>query len=303
MNTNNGRSSHGSWAGAQEREGQAAHPTVVSGVPTPTAEEVISKIKDDGDFDRLRLKIISQLKSNEALRSNIVLAVKRSKTLSNASRNVKPRQLLDAVYQEIGNDVRGQMSDAVWQVIRSNDGMKKEIFETVETVYSKMVDERKMSDHAVDQHWTRRSPASFSPTPIANDQQPNAGGRSSSPAVTACDQQVVGGPCCSPTISIGHHVQPTGEQSSSSLPALTTSGDHLFRGIKPKETPAFSLPEPNKPDDQEPKKHIDEPLFTHETKPSINSQPSEPQVSVHPHVESQQQEDSDLDPDVPPGFG
>lgn len=29
-----------------------------------TAEEVISKLKDDGDFDRLRLKIVRQLKQN-----------------------------------------------------------------------------------------------------------------------------------------------------------------------------------------------------------------------------------------------
>ena len=28
------------------------------------AEEVISKLKDDGDFDRLRLKIVRQLKQN-----------------------------------------------------------------------------------------------------------------------------------------------------------------------------------------------------------------------------------------------
>lgn len=59
MNTNNG-----SWADALERNDQAAPSTVVSGAPNPTAEEVVSKIKDDGDFDRLRLKIISQLKSN-----------------------------------------------------------------------------------------------------------------------------------------------------------------------------------------------------------------------------------------------
>ncbi|CAN6460530.1 unnamed protein product [Victoria cruziana] len=286
MNTNNG-----SWADALERNDQAAPSTVVSGTPNPTAEEVVSKIKDDGDFDRLRLKIISQLKSNEALRSSVILAVKRSKTLANAPRSVKPRQLIDAIYQEIGNEVRGQMSDSVWRVIRSKDGMKKEISETVKTVYNKMVDERKMSD-------ARQASASFSPAPIANDQQSNAGGACSSPAVIAGDQQSAGGPCGSPTIMIGHHQKQTGEPSSTTLAALTTSRDHSSSGTKPKESAAFSLPEPNKPDDQEANKQIDEP-----SKDSLNSQPSEPHGFAHPQVESQKQDDSDLDPDVPPGFG
>lgn len=34
------------------------------------AEDVISKLKDDGDFDRLRLKIIRKLKENVSLSSH-----------------------------------------------------------------------------------------------------------------------------------------------------------------------------------------------------------------------------------------
>lgn len=35
--------------------------------PTISPDDVISKLKDDGDFDRLRLKIIRKLKENVSL--------------------------------------------------------------------------------------------------------------------------------------------------------------------------------------------------------------------------------------------
>ncbi|KAJ7944839.1 Adenosine monophosphate-protein transferase and cysteine protease ibpA [Quillaja saponaria] len=103
-------------------------------------EEVIAKLKDDGDFDKLRLKIIRKLKDNEELRGNIISVVKQSAVLNRAgAENMKPRQLSDAIYGEVGDKVMSQVSDGLWKIIRSSDGMKGEITETVQSVYNKLV--------------------------------------------------------------------------------------------------------------------------------------------------------------------
>ncbi|ESW27573.1 hypothetical protein PHAVU_003G214000 [Phaseolus vulgaris] len=102
-------------------------------------EEVITKLKDDGDFDRLRLKIVRKLKDNEELRLDIASIVKQSVALNRAgAENMKSRQLSDAIYEEVGDKVMGQISDSLWQIIRSGDGMKNEIKETVQSVYDKL---------------------------------------------------------------------------------------------------------------------------------------------------------------------
>ncbi|KAK7265524.1 hypothetical protein RJT34_33144 [Clitoria ternatea] len=102
-------------------------------------EEVIAKLKDDGDFDRLRFKIVRKLKDNEDLRQHITSIVKQSVALNRAgAENMKPRQLSDAIYEEVGDKVMSQISDSLWQIIRSNDGMKSEIMETVQSVYDKL---------------------------------------------------------------------------------------------------------------------------------------------------------------------
>ncbi|KAI3453631.1 hypothetical protein Pfo_010294 [Paulownia fortunei] len=107
------------------------------------AEDVISKLKDDGDFDRLRVKIIRKLKENEELRSNIISMVKQSAALNRpGAENMKPRQLSDVIHQEIGDKLMSQISDGVWNIIRSADGMKTEITETVQSVYDKLANPR-----------------------------------------------------------------------------------------------------------------------------------------------------------------
>ncbi|KAG1341883.1 hypothetical protein COCNU_05G001120 [Cocos nucifera] len=110
----------------------------------PTAEELIAKLKDDGDFDELRLKIIRKVKENEELRNSIVAEVKQSVVLNQEdSEKLKLRQLSDAIYQELGSKIMGQISDEVWKVIKSNES---EIRGTVESVYDRMVkpEERKV---------------------------------------------------------------------------------------------------------------------------------------------------------------
>ncbi|KAI3501197.1 hypothetical protein L1887_29059 [Cichorium endivia] len=106
---------------------------------TISCDDVISKLKDDGDFDRLRLKIIRKLKENEELRKSIVSIVKQSVALNRpGAENMKPRQLSDAIHQEVGGKVNEQISSGLWEIIRSPDGIKTEITETVKSIYNKL---------------------------------------------------------------------------------------------------------------------------------------------------------------------
>ncbi|XP_059443496.1 uncharacterized protein LOC132175544 isoform X2 [Corylus avellana] len=103
-------------------------------------DDVIAKLKDDGDFDKLRLKTIRKLKDNEVLRNEIISIVKQSAALNRAgAENMKPRQLSDAIHDEIRDKANSWISDALWEIIKSRDGMKGEITETVQSVYDKLV--------------------------------------------------------------------------------------------------------------------------------------------------------------------
>ncbi|KAI3430078.1 uncharacterized protein J3R85_008370 [Psidium guajava] len=103
-------------------------------------DDVIARLKDDGDFDRLRLKLIRNLKDNEELRYKIIATVKQSAALNRpGAENLKPRQLSDAIYEEVGSKVMGQISESLWEIIRSADGMKSEIEDTVQYMCSKLL--------------------------------------------------------------------------------------------------------------------------------------------------------------------
>ncbi|CAN8305462.1 unnamed protein product [Cochlearia groenlandica] len=100
-------------------------------------DEVVKKLKDDGDFDRLRLKIIRRLKDNEELRNNMISIVKESTALKRqGAQNMKTRQLSDAIFEEVGSKMLRHLSDGLWGIIRSEDGVKNDIRETVESVYN-----------------------------------------------------------------------------------------------------------------------------------------------------------------------
>ncbi|KAK9060771.1 hypothetical protein SSX86_021477 [Deinandra increscens subsp. villosa] len=105
-----------------------------------SSDDVISKLKDDGDFDRLRVKIIRKIKENEDLRNNIVSIVRQSVAINRlGAENTKTRQLSDAIHQEVGGKLNEQISVMLWEIIRSPDGMKTEITETVKSVYDKLL--------------------------------------------------------------------------------------------------------------------------------------------------------------------
>ncbi|KAG4110276.1 hypothetical protein ERO13_D13G039050v2, partial [Gossypium hirsutum] len=97
------------------------------------------------DFDKLRLKIILKLKDNLLyifsrisnkftleLRNNIISTVKQSAALNRlGSENMKVRQLSNAIHDEVGNKVMGQISDSLWEIIRSEGSTRTEITEIV----------------------------------------------------------------------------------------------------------------------------------------------------------------------------
>ncbi|KAF8718347.1 hypothetical protein HU200_025326 [Digitaria exilis] len=107
----------------------------------PTAAEVVGRLKDDGDFDALRRAIVRKVKDNEALRNKIISEVKQSVVLQEeGSEKLKLKELSDAIYQDIGSKIMGQISDEVWSIIQSTE---TDIRGTVEAVYNRILNPEK----------------------------------------------------------------------------------------------------------------------------------------------------------------
>uniref|UniRef100_A0A0D9Z4A6 Uncharacterized protein n=1 Tax=Oryza glumipatula TaxID=40148 RepID=A0A0D9Z4A6_9ORYZ len=110
----------------------------------PSRAEVVGRAKDDGDFDALRRAIIRKVKDNEVLRSNIIAEVKQSVVINeDGSEKLKLKDLSDAIYQDIGSKIMGQISDETWGVILSNE---IDIRGTSETVYNRMMNPEQQQD-------------------------------------------------------------------------------------------------------------------------------------------------------------
>jgi hypothetical protein len=110
----------------------------------PSRAEVVGRAKDDGDFDALRRAIIRKVKDNEVLRSNIIAEVKQSVVINeDGSEKLKLKDLSDAIYQDIGSKIMGQISDEIWGVILSNE---IDIRGTSETVYNRMMNPEQQQD-------------------------------------------------------------------------------------------------------------------------------------------------------------
>ncbi|CAL1401213.1 unnamed protein product [Linum trigynum] len=115
-------------------------------------DDVIVKLKDDGDFDNLRLKIIRKLKADEEFRSGIISIVRKSAVLNgDGGSNMKPRQLSDAIFDEVGNTMMTMVSDSLWGIIKSDD-MSNEITETVQSVYDKLSEPEKKIEATFGSH-------------------------------------------------------------------------------------------------------------------------------------------------------
>ncbi|XP_040378176.1 uncharacterized protein LOC102710957 isoform X2 [Oryza brachyantha] len=73
----------------------------------------------------------------EVLRRNIIAEVKQSVVINeDGSEKLKLKDLSDAIYQDIGSKIMGQISDEIWAVIQSNE---TDIRGTVEAVYNRMM--------------------------------------------------------------------------------------------------------------------------------------------------------------------
>ncbi|XP_022737627.1 uncharacterized protein LOC111290545 [Durio zibethinus] len=236
-----------------------------------TKEEVIAKLKDDGDFDKLRLKIIRKLKENEELRNNIIAAVKQSAALNRpGAENMKLRQLSDAIHDEIGNKVMGQISDSLWEIIRSEGGMRSEITETVLSVYDKIANplEKEKGESSMNDMM-----------PVEKEAENNGSIKASAGRVDD-------------TLSDGDPKEP---------PGFSLSNNHRSNHHRQQYEVKWQLPRPY---DNEPVENWKEEL--HHSQHGQDQ--DDVDVSVPPgfseDVDQKQPCDaSDEDPDVPPGFG
>ncbi|KAK6935293.1 hypothetical protein RJ641_035448 [Dillenia turbinata] len=262
-----------------------------------SSEDVISKLKDDGDFDRLRLKIIRKLKDNEDLRNSIASLVKQSTALNRpGAENMKPRQLSDAIHEEVGyvlelaslcqcllayghlksfsllvhwGQIMSQISDNLWEIIRSADGMKSEITDTVQSVYNKLLNPKGKESES-------SAPPKLSPIPVE-------------------------------------------AQNNGSVMIMADQTNHKVADLEPSEPPGFSLTynQQNGLHDEQHEKqlqivmpderaHEEQKEEVRQVKDSMELDDAD--QSVPPGfltiAESNQQcDNSDDDPDLPPGFG
>ncbi|KAK9992123.1 hypothetical protein SO802_027108 [Lithocarpus litseifolius] len=102
-------------------------------------EDVLESLMNDGTIDAIRLKIINQLKANEELKKTTLMMVEQSKVLNTpgAEKQTK-RELFDALRQELETPVLERASKSVWELMLDNNGLGKEISETVEKVFCRL---------------------------------------------------------------------------------------------------------------------------------------------------------------------
>lgn len=111
----------------------------MSSSPVITPEDVLESLMNDGTIDALRLKIINQLKANEELKNTTIRMAEQSKVLNmpGAEKQTK-RELFDALRQELEGPVLEKASKSVWELMLDNNGLGKEISETVERVFCRL---------------------------------------------------------------------------------------------------------------------------------------------------------------------
>ncbi|CAA0834254.1 Unknown protein [Striga hermonthica] len=109
------------------------------GSPVISPEDVLETLMNDGTIDAIRLKIINQLKANEELKSNTIKMAEQSKVLNTpgAEKQTK-RELFDALRQELETPVLEKASRSVWELILDQNGLGKEISDTVERVFCQL---------------------------------------------------------------------------------------------------------------------------------------------------------------------
>ncbi|KAL5991382.1 hypothetical protein ACLOJK_012290 [Asimina triloba] len=210
----------------------------------------------------------------EDLRNAIISDVKQSAVLNRpGAENLKPRELCDTIHQEIRDKVMGLISDAVWAVIRSEDGMKNEITETVKSVYNKLANPQG-KDVQGGSSATRDVSNNDTNGPLSgstSDDNPSS-------AVTASEQN------------------PPSKSTPSELP-LPSSCNHDQTGDSQESQRKELIPGPPQPSEGANNESHDTP----DASQASNDQP--PEIAVTCSEDKQRGDASDEDPDLPPGFG
>eukprot|EP00249_Psilotum_nudum_P006555 c19880_g1_i1 orf=173-712(+) len=102
-------------------------------------QQVLSSLMNDGTFDSLRAKIISQLKQNEELKKYTTSRVEQSQVLNSPGAEQKSRrELFEALRRELEGPVLERASKAAWDTILSEEGVGKEIADTVYRAYNQL---------------------------------------------------------------------------------------------------------------------------------------------------------------------
>ncbi|KAL6579033.1 hypothetical protein OROMI_009249 [Orobanche minor] len=204
---------------------------------------------------------------SEELRSNIISMVKQSAALNRPGiENMKPRQLSDSIHQEIGEKVMSQICDGVWNAIRSADGMKHEITETVQSVYDELTNPSRKGNGEASSHNV--------PQFVRNEHENNINGESTGAMETKG------------TLSDGEPNEPLGFGSSdvnqrnknSQINPPNSNG----RAVEENKGDSLHLEGLSEPDSME-----------------CDAPPGFPSILKHNSLRHA----IDEDPDVPPGFG
>ncbi|KAH9316532.1 hypothetical protein KI387_025159, partial [Taxus chinensis] len=104
-----------------------------------TPKDVLTSLMNDGTFDAFRAKIINQLKSNEELKKETISMVEKSKVLNTpGAENKSKRDLFDGLRKELETKVLNKASKSVWELILAEDGLGKEINDTVQSIYYRL---------------------------------------------------------------------------------------------------------------------------------------------------------------------
>ncbi|RZC89037.1 hypothetical protein C5167_030730 [Papaver somniferum] len=102
-------------------------------------EDVTESLMNDGTIDAMRMKIITRLKANEELKNNTLEMVGKSEVPNTPGAEKKTkRELFDALRQELEAPVLEEASKSVWELIMDDNGLGKEITETVQKVFCRL---------------------------------------------------------------------------------------------------------------------------------------------------------------------
>jgi len=108
-------------------------------VPQASSSKLLQEMMDDGTFDDLRQRLVTQLKDHEELRAHTAESLNNSETVKSLADTTKPRkELFESLRREVEGSVLSKASTAVWELLQSDEGIGKEIEEKVDAAMARM---------------------------------------------------------------------------------------------------------------------------------------------------------------------